>query len=147
MGATSVLVVLVSFGACGGSDQATEERIDRERREAEEAGRQKERVRQLENRLRQQDGGGGDPGPAGQPPPTEPAAPSSGLRSCGDGVSANSNTTCPFALNVKEAYFDGGQSGSLDAYSPALDRSISMSCSSGSPHVCTGGDDAEVQFR
>jgi len=50
-------------------------------------------------------------------------------------------------LNVKEAYFAGGQSGSVDAYSPALDRSISMSCSSGSPHVCTGGDDAEVQFR
>jgi hypothetical protein len=40
--------------------------------------------------------------------PAQPQAPSSGLRSCGEGVSANSVTTCPFALNVKALYYDSG---------------------------------------
>jgi len=49
-------------------------------------------------------------------------------------------------VNVKEVYFDSGQSGTVHAYSPAVDRSITMSCSAGSPHVCTGGANAEVHF-
>lgn len=145
--ATFAVIVLASIlVGCGGSDEATEERIARERREPQELGRQKERLRQIENRVREGRRGDGAGSPGSPPAPVQPQAPSSGLKSCGDGVSANSNTTCPFALNVKEAYFDSGQSDTIDAYSPQLGRSFTMSCSAGSPHVCTGGANAEVRF-
>ncbi len=70
-----------------------------------------------------------------------------GSGSCGDGISVNSVTSCPFAHNVELGYYEqvGSGSGSVEAYSPVTHRSYLMTCS-GAPHECTGGDNAVVYF-
>jgi hypothetical protein len=35
---------------------------------------------------------------------------------------------------------------SVTVYSPTTDRTYTMSCSAGTPHVCTGGNNASVYF-
>jgi hypothetical protein len=87
--------------------------------------------------------------PAASPVQTGPeyvSVPSAG--SCGGDLSVDaSTTTCPFAHNVEQAYYAevGAGEGTVEAYSPATHRSYLMSCS-GSPHECTGGDEAVVYF-
>jgi hypothetical protein len=70
---------------------------------------------------------------------------SPGSKDCG-GVSANSVTTCGFAKDVKNAYYSSGGGSHVTVHSDATGRDYDMSCSSGSPHVCTGGNGAEVRF-
>jgi hypothetical protein len=65
--------------------------------------------------------------------------------SCGDGTLVGATTTCPFAANVRAAYESNGP-GLVRAYSPVTRRTYVMSCSSGAPVVCTGGDGAYVSF-
>lgn len=58
-------------------------------------------------------------------------------------------TSCAFAQNVRDAYAysdSSGGSATLDVYSPTTQKSYTMSCSGGSPHHCTGGNDASVTF-
>jgi hypothetical protein len=69
----------------------------------------------------------------------------SGFQDCG-GVYANSVTTCGFAQNVKEAYLNSGGSSKVTAHSDATGLDYVMSCTSGSPNICTGGNGAEVRF-
>ncbi len=59
----------------------------------------------------------------------------------------NSDTSCPFAAAVENAYFAevGSGPGTVVAYSPVTEKTYEMSCS-GSPHECTGGDHAAVYF-
>jgi hypothetical protein len=64
---------------------------------------------------------------------------------CGGGLTAGARTSCPFAENVRAAYAQSG-SGVLDVYSPTTGRTYRMYCTSGSPHVCTGGNGASVYF-
>lgn len=64
---------------------------------------------------------------------------------CGQGVSVGPNTSCGFALNVRDAFVRYG-AGSLSVYSPTTGRTYEMYCSAGSPHVCTGGNNAAVYF-
>jgi hypothetical protein len=75
------------------------------------------------------------------------AEPSSGSRTgttgCGGGLSVGPNTTCPFAAAVRSAYESHGP-GIVTAYSSVTGRTYSMSCSAGSPVVCTGGNNASV---
>jgi hypothetical protein len=68
--------------------------------------------------------------------------------SCGGSLSVGPNTTCEFAQNVENDYYAeiGSGSGTVDSYSPAKDRYYSMYCTSGSPHECTGGNNASVYF-
>jgi hypothetical protein len=48
---------------------------------------------------------------------------------------------------VRDAYArTGGGYVTVTAYSPATGRSFDMYCSGGSPHVCTGGNNASVYF-
>ncbi len=68
-----------------------------------------------------------------------------GRTNCGGGVSAGPNTSCAFALNTAATYYDNPSS-VIDVYSPVTDRVYTMSCTSGSPHVCTGGNNASVYF-
>jgi hypothetical protein len=68
-----------------------------------------------------------------------------GRTNCGGGVSAGPNTSCPFALNTAATYYDN-PGPVIDVYSPVTDRVYTMSCTSGSPHVCTGGNNASVYF-
>ncbi len=83
------------------------------------------------------------------PAPSKPhRAPDYGYAgSCGGGISVNSVTTCPFAQNVEQGYYEqvGSGSGSVEAYSPVTHRSYLMTCSD-APHECTGGDNAVVYF-
>jgi hypothetical protein len=68
-----------------------------------------------------------------------------GARNCGSGVTAGSNTSCPFAENVVKAYAATG-SGVLDVSSPVTGQSYRMYCTGGAVHVCTGGNSASVYF-
>lgn len=70
-----------------------------------------------------------------------------GSTSCGDGLSVNSVTSCPFARNVRVTYEGSGGASTIDVYSPVTGQTYRMSCSSGVPVVCTGGDGAAVYIR
>lgn len=79
----------------------------------------------------------------------QPAQGSSALTSCGSGVYAGSNTSCPFALNVQQAWSASGVTdGTVYAYSPATGQSYAMSCTeAGAGSIeCSGGNNAYVQF-
>jgi hypothetical protein len=71
------------------------------------------------------------------------SAPRVGTTTCGGGLSVGPNTTCPFAEAVQSAYESYGP-GIVTAYSPITHRTYSMTCSAGSPVLCTGGDNASV---
>jgi hypothetical protein len=62
---------------------------------------------------------------------------------CGNGVRVNSNTSCPFARYVAEGYRSEGP-GVIRAYSPVTNDTYAMTCESGNPAVCRGGNDAIV---
>lgn len=93
-------------------------------------------------------------------PPTEesaPAAPvaesSSSLQACDENISANEDTTCPFAENVFVSYWEEYEaSGELpetyvSAFSPSTGHTYGMTCYSDSVTVeCRGGDNAFVTF-
>jgi hypothetical protein len=59
------------------------------------------------------------------------------------------NTSCGFAQNVEQAYFQtGGGSQAVSAYSPATGLTYTIDCTGDVPHACTGGTthDASVYF-
>jgi hypothetical protein len=72
---------------------------------------------------------------------------SSGSVSCGDGLSVNSATSCPFAQNVRNAYNSSGGASSVDVFSPVTGTTYTMFCSGGIPTVCRGGNNAVVYIR
>lgn len=68
--------------------------------------------------------------------------------SCGGNVSAGSNTTCPFALNVAAEYLaQGGGTRSIVVYSTVTGLYYTMNCVAGVPSVCRGGNNAVVYIR
>jgi hypothetical protein len=67
-----------------------------------------------------------------------------GTTPCGGGVSVGPATTCPFALNVQEAYEESGRSESISAFSPVTEESYAMSCTGNGTVVCRGGNEATV---
>jgi hypothetical protein len=73
------------------------------------------------------------------------APPFSSATNCGGGLTAGAHTSCPFAENVRAAYESSG-SGVVDVYSPTTGQTYRMYCTSGSLHVCTGGNGASVYF-
>ena len=100
--------------------------------------------------------------PAPAPAPAAPApAPgiAAGLTACGTGTQGEevyaeaSTTSCPFALNVEQAYDQSGawyQSGTSQFYasSPVTGQTYLMTSSSaGDPVVVTGGNGALVEFN
>lgn len=142
------LALAISLASCGGSDETSQEELDRAREEGAQQARQAERVRALEEDLERLEGGGtagagGSGTTGGSAAGGTPTG--SGLKPCGGDVSAGPNTSCPFALNVASTYRSTG-SGVIDVYSPTTDRTYTMTCTSGSPHVCTGGNNASVHF-
>jgi hypothetical protein len=111
------------------------------------------RIRQLERELRaQKQGSGGEEqaptssGGESTPPATGATSPTSGTTSCGGSLSVGPNTSCPFAQNVRDAYFSSGGSSTVTAASPVTEQVYSMNCTAGSPHVCRGGNNASVFF-
>jgi hypothetical protein len=73
-------------------------------------------------------------------------APAATGTSCGAGVIVNSVTSCPFGVNTRDTYYANRQPSVVDVYSTVTDKTYTMSCTSGSPHVCTGGNNARVTF-
>jgi hypothetical protein len=137
------IALLGAGSAACGNDSAEELERERELREERAEGAREERLRQLERRLRDQERQGPPPSGGGSAPPKPPV---SGATSCGGGLSVGANTTCGFGENVREAYRSSGGDSTVTAHSPTTNQRYVMSCSSGSPHVCTGGNDATVYF-
>lgn len=87
------------------------------------------------------------PPPGAAPPPAAAAPPAAAPSTCGDGVSVNSSTSCPFGRNVAEAYRGSGGASSIEVFSPVTKQTYTMSCSGGIPTVCRGGNNAVVTIR
>jgi serine/threonine-protein kinase len=70
-----------------------------------------------------------------------------GTSACGGDLSVGPNTSCGFAQNVEQAYLrSSGGDTNVTATSPATGLAYTMHCTSASPHVCTGGNNASVYF-
>lgn len=146
--AAAVLVVgtILGLAACGDSG-ASQEELNQAKRAGAAHAREQGRIKQIQHEIRKlrhgQDG-------APVPPPSGSSSSysSGGNSSCGGELSVGPNTTCPFAENVEAAYFAeiGSGSGTVIAYSPVTEKTYSMYCTAGTPHVCTGGNDASVYF-
>jgi hypothetical protein len=48
-------------------------------------------------------------------------------------------------VNVQDEYYASGP-GWISVYSPVTNRTYDMYCTGGSPHACTGGNNAAVYF-
>jgi hypothetical protein len=64
---------------------------------------------------------------------------------CGNQLTVGPDTTCSFAENVRQKYDQEGP-GTYEVYSPVTEKTYSMTCSSGTPVACTGGNNASVYF-
>lgn len=70
----------------------------------------------------------------------------SSVKTCGDGITANSVTSCEFARAVRDDYYSGGQSSQVSTFSPVTGQAYSMSCSGSGAVTCRGGNGASVTF-
>jgi hypothetical protein len=145
------IAVGLTLVACGGSG-ASQEEIDRARREGAAKAKQQQKIAEIQRQLRNLKHGRGG-GSSGSVPPSSPVPSSESgggfsEGSCGGSLSVGPNTTCEFAQNVENDYYAeiGSGAGTVDSYSPAKDRYYPMYCTSGSPHECTGGNNASVYF-
>ena len=138
---------LTGVAACGSDDLATQQRIRDERADAARAARQDYRIKQLEREARRKDKAAGSPSTKSPAPAAAPSTSSASAGSaCGGGLSVGPNTSCAFAQEVRDAYQSSGGSSSVVAYSPVTHQDYVMSCTSTSPHTCTGGNNASVYF-
>jgi|SRR5881394_2227578 len=145
--AAAFAILVLSLAACGGDSGASQEELDRARKEGVAKARQQAKIEGIEKQLKSlKKNGNSSPG---LPPPSESSSTaSSGSASCGGSLSVGSNTTCGFAANVESDYFSeiGSGSGSVYSYSPTTGRYYTMYCTAGAPHICTGGNNASVYF-
>lgn len=144
------LLLATAFAACGGDSGASQEELDQARTEGEEQALQQAKIEDIEKQLKSLRKKNKNGRPSTAPPPSSSGSPaaSGGNSSCGGGLSVGPNTSCGFAANVEADYFSeiGSGSGSVYSYSPTTGRYYTMYCSAGSPHVCTGGNNASVYF-
>jgi hypothetical protein len=143
----ALLAVSSTLYACGDSG-ASQDEIDQARKEGAAKTRQQLKIQQIEKELKsvkkhgyasnqnQAQAGGSIPSTSG------------GSTSCGGTLSVGPNTTCGFAANVEADYYSeiGAGSGTVYSYSPTTGRYYTMYCTAGSPHQCTGGNNASVYF-
>jgi hypothetical protein len=146
----SLLALTIVLASCGDSG-ASQEELEAARQQGAAKARQQAKISQIQkelNELKKGKGTGSAAAAAAGSSPAPEGAPSGGSGNCNGSLSANENTTCGFAENVEQAYFAeiGSGSGTVYAYSPSTGQSYSMYCSAGSPHSCTGGNDAAVYF-
>lgn len=149
LAAVALAILALALAGCGDSGASSEE-IESAQKEGAVKAHQAERIREIQKELKAlRKNGGSAKGAAGAAAGSPaPEGSSSGSGNCGSSLSANSVTTCGFAENVQDAYYSeiGSGSGTVIAYSPTTGRTYSMYCSAGSPHECTGGNDAAVYF-
>jgi hypothetical protein len=141
-------VFALSLAACGGDSGASQEELDRARKEGLAKARQQAKIADIEKQLKSLKKNGRSSSGSPPPPSESGAISSEGSTSCGGGLSVGPSTTCGFAANVQADYYDeiGSGSGSVYSYSPTTEQWYTMYCSAGAPHVCTGGNDASVYF-
>jgi hypothetical protein len=141
-------ILSLSLTACGDSGPSQEE-LNQAKRAGAAHAREQTRIKQIQHELQalRHGNGGGSPPPASTGGSGSSSG-SGGSSTCGGELSVNSVTTCPFAENVQSAYYEevGSGSGTVYAYSPVTERDYAMYCTPGSPHECTGGNDAAVYF-
>lgn len=143
-GVLAVAFLGIPLAGCGGgSNTSTDQSLQEQLRRARQEGARDQRIKELERQIREQKKKSSQSSPPQSSPPQK-APPSSGTSSCGDGLSVGPNTSCAFAENVRSAY--PGSSYSFQAYSPTTGKLYTMSCTTSSPHVCTGGNNASVYF-
>lgn len=141
--------VSLTLSACGDSG-ADQDEIEAARQQGAAKARQQAKISEIQKELKElkkgRTAGGAAAAAAGAAPAPEGTAGASG--NCGGSLSANENTTCGFAENVEQAYYEeiGSGSGTVYAYSTTTGQSYSMYCTAGSPHSCTGGNNAAVYF-
>jgi hypothetical protein len=81
-----------------------------------------------------------------------PTFPDGATANCGGAVFAGPDVSCPFALNVQQAYTNTTNddtrvnNATVTAVSPVTGEQYSMQCMGQSPVVCTGGNNALVAF-
>jgi hypothetical protein len=158
----AVLGAGLLLAACGGGGAASQQELVRAERHARKEKTEKERERQLERKLTkleqenrqakkrehqkelsEEDEPGAAHGAIIEPPPS----PEPSRTDCGGGVIAGPETSCGFALNVRDAYEAeiGDGSGTVEAWSEANEEEYSMFCT-GAPHECEGAISATVYF-
>jgi hypothetical protein len=146
---TGLTALSLGLSACGDSG-ASQDEIDAARQQGAAKARQQAKISQIQKELKElkkgKTGTSSDGGVSPAPEGTPAAPPSPG--NCSGSLSVNEHTTCGFAENVEGAYYEevGSGAGTVIAYSPTTGRTYSMYCTAGSPHVCTGGNDAAVYF-
>ena len=152
------MVALAAAGtltACGGSSAPSADQVARIKQQARrqtlaevrrhKAERDLQQLRHDIDQLKSQRGSGSAPAPSGSSGAIASGA--GGSTACGDGLSVNSVTSCPFARNVRDTYERSGGAATIDVYSPVTSQTYRMSCSSGVPVVCSGGNGAAVYIR
>jgi hypothetical protein len=140
---------VATLASCGGDSEASQEELDRARREGIAKARQQAKIDDIEKQLKSLKKNGSSSSQGSPPPPSTPSpTTTSGSTSCGGSLSVGPNTTCGFAANVEADYYSeiGSGSGTVYSYSPTTEQYYTMYCSAGAPHVCTGGNDASVYF-
>jgi hypothetical protein len=91
--------------------------------------------------------GGSKPSASGATPNVANSQPgeSNNQTGCGNQLTVGRDTTCSFAENVRQKYDQEGP-GTYEVYSPVTEKTYAMTCSSGTPVVCRGGNNASVYF-
>lgn len=159
-GSTALLVVLLSaaalgLSACGGTssdeiEKARQEGAERQKLKDKQA-EQTRKQRELEKKIKQLEKGrksGSNSSSSSSSSSGSGGGATYGSRSCGGGLSANSNTSCAFAENVRaELNYVGGSPATIYVYSPTTGASYTMRCTGGAPTVCRGGNNAAVYIN
>lgn len=144
-----LVLLALAWSGCGDSG-ASQEELEAARKQGAAKARQQAKIGQIEKELRAlrkgRGGSSGAPAPGTSPAPEGSGSSASG--NCGGSLSANEVTTCGFAERVEDAYYEeiGSGAGTVYAYSPTTGQTYSMYCTAGSPHECTGGNNAAVYF-
>jgi len=144
--ATVALASLV-LAACGDSGTSQDE-LDRARTEGAKEAKQQAKIEQIEHQIKSLKHGNGAPPTQTSSSGGSSTVSGSGSSGCGGSLSVGPNTTCAFAENVESQYYReiGSGSGTVVAYSPVTGKTYSMYCTAGTPHACTGGNEASVYF-
>jgi hypothetical protein len=156
---------VISLSACGGgTSTASQQELLRAERHARQEKAEKERERKLERKLAklerenrqskkhdreelERNAAHVAVTPEPQPAIVESSPPSGSSTDCGEDIVAGPETSCGFAINVRNAYESeiGSGSGTVEAWSDANHQEYSMYCTS-APHECEGAITATVYF-
>jgi hypothetical protein len=146
------IAVASALSACGDSG-ASKEELQEARLQGAAKAHQQAKITQIQRELKALRHGGSRttgavPPSSSSPAPAPESSETSSSGNCGGGLSANQYTTCGFAENVETDYYSeiGSGSGTVVSYSPTTGKTYSMYCTAGSPHECTGGNNAAVFF-